>query len=175
MRPISRNKLPHSFPVLLADCYAPSSELKNRLSKEKNPLRNINSEFVNRSEPNKYWTFFSGFGGSSNCWWAATSRLMPEDFKLKSMYGVGANWPLDYDELEPFYCDAEEIMQVSGDSNELPYPRSRPYPQPPHRESQPDKVLKAAFPDKSEKAVRRLDERFLEKVRHSATSESLFA
>ncbi|OFV96102.1 MAG: hypothetical protein A3F68_04585 [Acidobacteria bacterium RIFCSPLOWO2_12_FULL_54_10] len=31
-----------------------------------------------------------------------------------STYGVGADWPLSYDDLEPFYAEAEGVMQVSG-------------------------------------------------------------
>jgi choline dehydrogenase-like flavoprotein len=97
--------------------------------------------------PEKIWVFNQTFGGGSNCWWACTPRLMPEDFRLKSLYGMGDDWPLDYDELEPYYCDAEDLMNVSGDSGDSPYRRSRPYPNPPHRMSNPDKALKKAFPN----------------------------
>jgi choline dehydrogenase-like flavoprotein len=72
---------------------------------------------------------------------------MPEDFRLRSLYGIGRDWPLSYDELENYYCEAEEIMAISGPDDGAPYPRSRPYPQPPHRFSDPDKLLKRRFPD----------------------------
>jgi choline dehydrogenase-like flavoprotein len=50
---------------------------------------------------------------------------------------------MSYEELEPFYCDAEEIMEVSGaDDISAIIPRSRPYPQPPHRFSSPDEIMK---------------------------------
>ena len=105
-----------------------------------------NSQYINRT-PQKPWAFFTGFGGASNAWWACTPRLLPEDFRLKSKYGIGADWPIEYDDLEPFYCDAEDLMQISGDSKNSPYPRSRPYPQTPHRLTDPDKALRAAYPD----------------------------
>lgn len=108
--------------------------------------RESQSAIVNRT-PDKPWTFKLAFGGGSNCWWACTPRMLPEDFKLRSTYGVGADWPVGYDELEEFYCEAEEIMQVSGPSDGSPYPRSRPYPQPPHRFSDADKLLKRHFAD----------------------------
>lgn len=102
--------------------------------------------FVSASE--KPWNFTIGLGGGTNCWFAQTPRFHPNDFKLKSRYGIGADWPIDYAALEPFYCDAEEIMAVSGDPDMARImPRSRPFPQPPHRMSTPDARLKAARPD----------------------------
>lgn len=97
-------------------------------------------------DPNKQWAFSIGFGGSSNCWWGCTPRMLPNDFRSKSLYGVGRDWPVSYDDLEDDYCKVEEIMQISGDSDEAPYPRSRPYPQPPHRFTDPDRLLKAKYP-----------------------------
>jgi choline dehydrogenase-like flavoprotein len=95
----------------------------------------------------KPWVFRLAFGGSSNCWWACTPRLLPEDFRLRSTYGVGRDWPVSYDDLEEYYCDAEEIMAVAGPDDGSPYPRSRPYPQPPHRLTDPDRLFKKRFPD----------------------------
>jgi len=102
---------------------------------------------VNRN-PEKEWVFLHTFGGNSNCWYACTPRMLPDDFRLRSRFGVGVDWPVGYDELEPYYCDAEEIMQVAGPPNdESPFPRSRPYPQPPHRFTDVDRMFKQAYPD----------------------------
>ena len=96
----------------------------------------------------KPWFFTIGFGGGTNCWWAQTPRLTPNDFRLKSKYGVGEDWPLTYDELEPYYLAAEQVMLVAGpDDLKKRYPRSGPYPQPPHHMSSVDKVMKTAMPD----------------------------
>jgi choline dehydrogenase-like flavoprotein len=102
--------------------------------------------FVNRN-PRKPWVHTPVFGGGSNCWWGCTPRFMPADFALKTRYGVGRDWPVSYDDLEPFYQEAEELMAISGPSGATPYPRSRPYPQPPHRFTDPDRILKKAYPD----------------------------
>jgi choline dehydrogenase-like flavoprotein len=102
--------------------------------------------FVNESPVDKQWIFSFGVGGSSQCWWANTPRMLPADFELRSRYGVGVDWPVTYDELEPYYSEAEELMQVSGPDDGSPFPRSRPYPQPPHRFSEPDLRLKRANP-----------------------------
>ena len=54
--------------------------------------------------------------------------MKPEDFYLKSNTGKGIDWPFDYDALEPFYCDAEHHLAVSGDSADPLLRRSRHYP-----------------------------------------------
>ena len=97
--------------------------------------------------PAKPWVFNLSFGGGSNCWWASTPRMLPNDFKMASVYGVGRDWPITYDELEPYYARAEEIMAISGPSSDSPFDRSTPYPQPPHRFTEVDLLLKAAYPD----------------------------
>ena len=75
----------------------------------------------------KPWNFTIGLGGGTNCWFAQTPRFHPNDFRLKTHYGVGNDWPIDYDELEPFYAEAELIMSVSGDADIAAVcPRSTP-------------------------------------------------
>jgi choline dehydrogenase-like flavoprotein len=102
--------------------------------------------FVNRN-PHKRWVFLHTFGGNSNCWFACTPRMLPDDFRLRAKFGVGVDWPVQYEELEPYYCDAEEIMQVAGPAmDDTPFPRSRPYPQEPHRFTAVDELFKRAFP-----------------------------
>lgn len=95
----------------------------------------------------KDWKFTLAFGGGSNCWWACTPRLMPADFRLKTRYGVGDDWPIGYEDLEPHYERVEEVMGVAGSPDRWPYPRRGPHPQPPHRMSAPDRLLAAAYPD----------------------------
>ena len=102
--------------------------------------------FVNLS-PAKPWFFQRLFGGSSNCWWACTPRMMPADFELRTRYGVGRDWPVRYEDLEVLYGEVEQVMGVSGDSASAPYPRSTPYPLPPHRLTEPDKLLRKAYPN----------------------------
>jgi choline dehydrogenase-like flavoprotein len=96
--------------------------------------------------PGKEWYTSPGFGGNSKCWMGGTTRMMPGDFQLKSRYGVGYDWPLSYEDLEPYYGVAEQVMSISGPSDS-PMPRSTPFPLPPHRFSDPDELLKKQFPD----------------------------
>jgi choline dehydrogenase-like flavoprotein len=107
----------------------------------------IEDEKTYKSNSAKPWNYTIGLGGGTNCWFANTPRFHPNDFKLKSFYGVGLDWPLSYDDLEPFYCEAEAIMSISGDPDMARImPRSMPFPQPPHRMSTPDRMMKAAQP-----------------------------
>ncbi len=65
-------------------------------------------------------------------------RLHPDDFRMNELYGDFeglADWTYSYSELEPFYCQAEWELGVSGVAGSNPFegPRSRPYPMPPIR------------------------------------------
>lgn len=82
-------------------------------------------------------------GGSATRWEAITLRMIPSDFKTKTLYGYGQDWPITYDDLEPYYCEAEALLGVSGTDADNPFapPRSRPYPLPPFELSYGDLLL----------------------------------
>jgi choline dehydrogenase-like flavoprotein len=103
-------------------------------------------QVFNNLTPEKVWFTSPGFGGNSKCWAGGATRMMPGDFKLKSRYGVGLDWPMSYDDLEEHYCTVEQVMLVAGPADS-PMPRSRPFPLPPHRFSDPEVMLKQRFPD----------------------------
>lgn len=69
-------------------------------------------------------------GGTTWHWAAHAWRNLPNDFKIRTLYGVGVDWPMTYDDLEPYYQEAEEIMGVSGAPN-TGSPRSKPFPMEP--------------------------------------------
>jgi choline dehydrogenase-like flavoprotein len=85
----------------------------------------------------KDWFVTVGFGGGSNCWYACPPRMLPEDFRTRALHEVSADWPVSYDDLEPWYCEVETRMAVSGRAEPF-LPRSRPFPQRPHRWSSTD-------------------------------------
>ena len=99
-------------------------------------------------DANKVWNFTLGLGGGTNCWFAQTPRFHPSDFKMRSKYGVAQDWPLDYAELEPYYVAAETKMSVAGaaEMGEI-MPRSAPFPQPPHKLTSVDKIMRQAQPE----------------------------
>lgn len=57
---------------------------------------------------------FNGFGGSTILYSAHFPRFHPSDFRTRSLDGVGDDWPLDYDELRPFFGENERMMGVAG-------------------------------------------------------------
>jgi len=87
---------------------------------------------------NTYWNG-NVVGGSSNFMSAYFHRLKPVDFNLLTTYGPveGANivdWPINYEELEPFYAKVESVVGVSGEvrQHSTQEPRSTPnFPYPP--------------------------------------------
>jgi choline dehydrogenase-like flavoprotein len=120
---------------------------ETQVAENRNSTIAPNGTFKNTGE-NKPWNFTIAYGGGTNCWGATTPRMHPNDFRLKSLYGRGVDWPFSYDTLEPYYASAEEIMGISGpDDLSIITPRSRPYPQPPHKLSAADRAMKRAQPD----------------------------
>ncbi len=72
-----------------------------------------------------------GVGGSTLHWQGMVMRLHEQDFRLRSEVGVGADWPVDYDDLRPFYAAAERELGVAGASdNPFAPPREEPHPMP---------------------------------------------
>ncbi len=71
-------------------------------------------------------------GGSALHWGGVCNRFSEEDTRLKSMYGLAVDWPIEWKELETFYCEAERRLGVSGEPSPLAEDwRSEPYPMPP--------------------------------------------
>jgi choline dehydrogenase-like flavoprotein len=58
------------------------------------------------------------YGGSTIHWGGWSFRLKPEDFRLRTKCRVGADWPISYADLEPYYGQAEEFIGVSGDGSD---------------------------------------------------------
>jgi choline dehydrogenase-like flavoprotein len=100
------------------------------------------------------WSFWNGnmVGGSSNLMSGYFHRMKPSDFKLLSTYGAieGANiadWPICYEDLEPYYTKVEKLVGVSGKVVQHPQqePRSTPdFPYPPLEENRVTQWFDAA-------------------------------
>jgi glucose dehydrogenase len=92
------------------------------------------SDYIIQNGPDPYLTqYVRAVGGTTWHWAAACWRFLPNDFRLRSLYGVGRDWPIGYDDLERHYQAAEVAMGVAGPSTEeedLGSPRSADYPMP---------------------------------------------
>src|SRR5262245_20829966 len=118
------------------DPFAPYKDLKSRkfAPAAENSQRELEDQ---RNDANNYYDYPADItgktndpfkasynrmvGGSTWAWRGNTPRFIPSDFRLKSKFGVGRDWPqdLDYEELEPWYCAAERELGVSGNHKEL--------------------------------------------------------
>ena len=84
-------------------------------------------------------------GGTSVHWDANTPRLHEEDFEMNTRYGVAKDWPIGYDDLQPYYVRAEREIGVSGaDDNPHGPPRKEPYPMEAFRPSYSDSLFAEA-------------------------------
>lgn len=73
-----------------------------------------------------------GVGGSTLHFTGEAHRLLPQAMTMQSSFGVAADWPFDYDALEPYYCEAERLIGVAGPIENRLRPRSERYPLPAH-------------------------------------------
>ncbi|XUW92954.1 GMC family oxidoreductase [Burkholderia sp. M6-3] len=88
--------------------------------------------------------YIRAVGGTTWHWAASAWRFMPNDFRMKTVYGVGRDWPMQYEELEPYYQRAEEELGVWGPTDEeLGSPRSQPYPMAPLPLSYNEQTIKS--------------------------------
>jgi choline dehydrogenase-like flavoprotein len=90
-------------------------------------------------------------GGGTFSYGAMAWRYLEKDFRMRTTYGTVAgstldDWPITFQDLEPYYCKAEWEIGVSGDdtNNIFAGPRSKPLPMPPPFPSREHLILKAA-------------------------------
>ncbi|MDQ4127308.1 MAG: gluconate 2-dehydrogenase subunit 3 family protein [Actinomycetota bacterium] len=106
---------------------------------------------LREGEPTREATYTLGrmmntVGGSVIHWGGALRRSHPHHFRYHSHVREGfgekvlpgghtlADWPVTYDDLEPYYTRVEYLAGVAGDAEANPFvPRSEPYPMPPMR------------------------------------------
>lgn len=118
------------------------------LEDEQHVIEDIDEEGNWTGEPTSEsgWDFWNGnvVGGASNFMSGFFYRLKPEDFRLRSEFGAieGANivdWPISYDDLEPYYTMAETEIGISGrvvshryqearSTDDFPFPPTQEHP-----------------------------------------------
>lgn len=117
-----------------------------KLSEEQHVIEDTDSDgnWAGEATSDSGWDFWNGncVGGSSNLMSGFFYRLKPEDFRLRAEFGPikGANvvdWPISYEDLEPYYTLVEKEVGVSGRFTDHPFaePRSsKDFPYPPTQE-----------------------------------------
>jgi choline dehydrogenase-like flavoprotein len=74
---------------------------------------------------------YNAVGGSTILWGAHFPRFRPSDFRTRTLDGVGDDWPIDYNDLAPFYEENDRIMGVSGLAGDPANPARGPRQMPP--------------------------------------------
>jgi choline dehydrogenase-like flavoprotein len=129
--------------ISIHDAYNPKLTDEQHVIEEEYLDENEQSFWQGEKTSDSGWSWWNGnvVGGSSNFMSGYFHRLKPVDFRLKSEFGEikGANvadWPITYDELEPYYAKVEREVGVSGRVVNHPHqePRSSDFPYPPTAE-----------------------------------------
>ena len=57
---------------------------------------------------------YNAVGGSTILFAGAWPRMLPSDFRVRSLDGIADDWPIDYQELLPYYYRTDRQFGVSG-------------------------------------------------------------
>ncbi|HEX5862656.1 MAG TPA: GMC family oxidoreductase [Casimicrobiaceae bacterium] len=111
------------------------------------PQRNGWTEYYINAGPDIFrGTYMRGVGGSTWHWAGSVLRYRPSDFRMRNRFGVGVDWPIGYEQLEPFYDEAERVLGVAGSNTETwGAPRKSQYPMPPISPTYLDGVVKGVL------------------------------
>ncbi len=71
---------------------------------------------------------WNGIGGSTNVYAALWPRFRPSDFRKGVEHGLAPDWPISYEDLAPFYDEADRLIGVSGLTGDPGMPPRAPYP-----------------------------------------------
>jgi choline dehydrogenase-like flavoprotein len=110
----------------------PEFELLTRTTWAWDPnQRQMESDYpVNNDEAEVHPIMFNAVGGSSVLYGGHWMRLLPSDFRLRSQEGICDDWPIGYEDLEPFYNEIDAFIGVSGFGGDPAQPAQEP-PMPP--------------------------------------------
>ena len=89
---------------------------------------------VEEGEDSIWYNFNAGhgFGGAAMHHYAVWPRYHEDDMQEHTLYGKGLDWPLEYEQLRPWYDQVQEDVGMSGDAEkEIWRPPGAPYPLPP--------------------------------------------
>jgi choline dehydrogenase-like flavoprotein len=76
--------------------------------------------FTRAEGTNFSWWRARMLGGRTNHWGRISLRFGPDDFKRKSIDGLGDDWPIAYRDLAPYYDQVDELVGIFGTNENLP-------------------------------------------------------
>jgi choline dehydrogenase-like flavoprotein len=59
-------------------------------------------------------------GGRTNHWGRISLRFGPDDFRRRSLDGLGDDWPIGYDDVAPWYDEIDRLIGIFGSREGLP-------------------------------------------------------
>jgi choline dehydrogenase-like flavoprotein len=81
-----------------------------------------NQSYLIQKGPFPFSSTYDRVAGGTSHWLGTSLRFVPNDFKMKTLYGQAmpqfVDWPIEYKDLIPWYAQAEEEIGVSGDVKE---------------------------------------------------------
>ena len=111
-----------------ADAKVPNSPYPRNLNAPQSDLLDVvsNTDFKADSQgyqvqtgPNPFTSDYARAAGGTTLHWLGTClRMLPEDFRTNSTFGVGLDWPVGYEDLRPYYNLAEREIGVSAEADD---------------------------------------------------------
>lgn len=66
-------------------------------------------------------TYTRVMGGTTMHWEGKVLRMLPDDLQMRTRYGIGRDWPISYEQLAPYYVQAEKELGASADVEDQAY------------------------------------------------------
>jgi len=81
----------------------------------------IDGEPYTMAEGSQKWEWWRArmMGGRTNHWGRISLRFGPKDFKRHSIDGLGADWPIGYEDVKPYYDKIDQLLGVFGTNEGL--------------------------------------------------------
>ena len=76
--------------------------------------------YTNGSGSQFDWFRSRMLGGRTNHWGRISLRFGPDDFRRKSIDGLGDDWPITYDDMKPYYDRVDQLVGIFGSKEGLP-------------------------------------------------------
>ena len=128
-----QSRFPAKIPIDGRQTFAPMQPLEERWRDLRSWNRNRGLMLPGDRRQAVAYYHVVGLGGTTLHFTGEAHRLNRAAMAMQSRFGVAADWPFDYDALEPYYETAERIMGVAGPPQaDRHRPRRSPYPLPPH-------------------------------------------
>lgn len=96
--------------------FAPRATIQDLITAGSPDPNKVQKSYLVQKGPQLFASTYERVGGGTMWHWMGTAlRLLPNDFRMRTAYNVGVDWPISYDDLQTSYCRAEEEMGVSAD------------------------------------------------------------